>query len=47
MRDAPLMFVGSLVTGVVDATIDYMTRDPASAEKHAAAGFEALWRIVT
>ncbi len=47
MRDAPLMFVGSLVTGVVDATIDYMMRDPANAEKHAAAGFDALWRIVT
>jgi len=27
--------------------IDDMTRDPASAEKHVAAGFEALWRIVT
>jgi len=47
MRDAPLMFVASLVTVVVDATIDYMTRDPANAEKHAAAGFEALLRIVT
>lgn len=47
MRDAPLMFVASLVTGVVDATIDYMTRDPTNAEKHAAVGFEALWRIVT
>jgi AcrR family transcriptional regulator len=47
MRDAPLMFVASLVMAVVDATIDYMTRDPANAEKHANAGFEALWRIVT
>lgn len=47
MRDAPLMLVASLVTGVVDATIDYMTRDPANAEKHAAVGFEALWRVVT
>ncbi len=47
MRDAPLMFVASLVTGVVDATIDYMMRDPADAEKHAAAGFEALWRVLT
>ncbi len=46
MRDAPLMFVASLVTGVVDATVDTITRDPANAQKHAAAGFEALWRIV-
>ncbi|MBL6081202.1 TetR/AcrR family transcriptional regulator [Belnapia sp. T18] len=47
LRDAPLMFVASLVTGIVDATVDYMTQDPASAEKHDAAGFEALWRILT
>lgn len=47
LRDAPLMFVASLVTGVVDATVEYMTRDPANAEKHSAAGFDALWRIVT
>lgn len=47
MRDVPLMSVAALVTGVVDATIDYMTRDPANAEKHGAAGFEALWRIAT
>lgn len=46
MRDAPRMFVASLVTGVVDATIDYMTRDPVNAEKHDAAGFEAVRRIV-
>jgi AcrR family transcriptional regulator len=47
LRDAPLMFVASLVTGVVDATIDYMMRDPDQAEAHAAAGFEALLRIIT
>ncbi len=47
MRDAPLMFVALLVNSVVDATIDYMTRYPANAEKHAAARFEALLRIIT
>ena len=47
LRDAPLMFVASLVTGIVDATVDYTTRDPAHAQIHAAAGFEALWRILT
>jgi AcrR family transcriptional regulator len=46
LRSAPLMFVASLVTGIVDATAEYMTRDPAKAEIHAAAGFEALWRVL-
>lgn len=47
LRDAPLMFVASLVSSILDATVDYMTRDPAHAERHAAAGFEALWRVLT
>lgn len=47
LRDAPLMFVASLVIGLVDATIDYMTRDPTKAEEHSAAGFDALWRVLT
>lgn len=47
MGDAPLMFVASLVTALADATIDYMAGDPPDAQKHAAAGFEALWRMVT
>ena len=46
MADAPLMFVATLVTGIVDATIDYMTSDPGNAETHAATGFQALWRIL-
>lgn len=47
LRDAPLMFVASLVTSIVDATIDYMTRDAAQAKLHAAAGFGALWRVLS
>lgn len=47
LRDAPLMFVASLVTGIVDATVEYTIRDPAHADMHAAAGFEALWRVLT
>lgn len=46
LRDAPLMFVASLVTGILDATVEYMTRDSAHAEEHSAAGFEALWRVL-
>ncbi|MGF6284983.1 AcrR family transcriptional regulator [Pseudomonas sp. BT76 TE3572] len=46
MRDAPLMYVGSLVMALVDVTTNYMASDMANAEKHASTGFEALWRIV-
>jgi AcrR family transcriptional regulator len=46
MRDAPLGFVAALLNALADATIDFMIRDTANAEKHAMAGFKALWRIV-
>jgi AcrR family transcriptional regulator len=46
MRDAPLGFVASLMSALADATTDFMIRDPANADKHAMAGFEALWRMV-
>jgi len=46
LRDAPLMFVGALVVGLLDATVDYIARDPANASMHAAAGFDALWRML-
>ena len=46
LRDAPLMFVGSLVVGLLDATVDYMALDAANAPAHAAAGFDALWRML-
>jgi hypothetical protein len=47
MRDASLAFVVALMTSLANATIDFMIREPANAEKHAAEAFEALWRIVT
>lgn len=46
LRDAPLMFVGSLVVGLLDATVEYMALDAANAPAHAAAGFDALWRML-
>ena len=46
MAGAPLMFVAALVTGIVDATVDYITDNPGDARAHAASGFEALWRIL-
>jgi len=46
MRDAPLGFVAVLMSALADATIDFIIRDPANADEHRAAAFEALWRVV-
>lgn len=46
MREAPLMFVGSLVMALVDATTLYMASDAANATRHADTGFAALWRML-
>ncbi len=46
MRDVPLVFVGAIMSALADTTIDFMIRDPANAEEHGMAAFEALWRIV-
>jgi AcrR family transcriptional regulator len=46
MRDAPLGFVAALMNALAEATIDFIIRDPANADKHGMAGFEALWRMV-
>ena len=46
LRNAPLGFVGSLMTALADATTDYVIREPANADKHTKAAFEALWRMI-
>ena len=46
MRDAPLGFVVALMSALADTTIDFMIHDPANADKHCMAGFDALWRMV-
>ena len=46
MRDAPLGFVASLMSALAEATIDFMIRDPANADKHSKAAFDALWRMI-
>lgn len=46
MRDAPPAFVASLMSALADATIDFMIRDPAHADHHSKAGFDALWRMI-
>ena len=46
MRDLPLDFVADLMTALADATIDYMIRDPANADKHCKAAFDGFWRMI-
>ena len=46
MRNTPLEFSVALMSGLADATIDFMIHDPANADKHCMAGFDAFWRMV-
>ena len=46
MRDAPLGCVATLMNALAEATIDFIIRDPANADQHGEAAFEALWRMV-
>ncbi len=46
MRDVPLDFVAALMTAQADATNDYMIQDPANADKHCMAAFDAFWRMI-
>jgi len=47
LNKTPMSFVVMLMSSVADATMDFMTQDPANAEKHCKTGFDALWRMVT
>lgn len=46
LREAPLGFRLSLMNGLADATIDFMILDPANADKHCMAGFDAFLRVI-
>ncbi|MBB5371297.1 MULTISPECIES: TetR/AcrR family transcriptional regulator [unclassified Janthinobacterium] len=47
LRDAPLGFVGAMLSSIADATVDFMIADPANAEQHGMTGFEAAWRLLS
>jgi len=46
MRTAPLSLVLTIMSGVADAAMDYMLRDPANADAHCETAFEAAWRMI-
>jgi AcrR family transcriptional regulator len=39
-------FLVALMNSVAEATMDFMTQDPANAKKHSKEGFDALWRML-
>jgi AcrR family transcriptional regulator len=47
MQRAPMGFVVALMNSVAEATMDFMTQDPANAKKHSKVGFDALWRMLS
>jgi AcrR family transcriptional regulator len=46
MQKAPLAFALTLMNSVGEATMDFMTQDPANAKKHCKVGFDAVWRML-
>jgi AcrR family transcriptional regulator len=47
LRDAPMGFVVALMNSLAEATMDYMVSDPANADQHCRAGFDAMWRMLS
>jgi AcrR family transcriptional regulator len=39
-------FLVALMNSVAEATMDFMTQDPANAKKHSREGFDAFWRML-
>ncbi|MGH8447299.1 MAG: TetR/AcrR family transcriptional regulator [Solimonas sp.] len=46
LRGCPDNFVGALMGAMAETTMEFMSREPKSAERYADAGFEAFWNAV-
>jgi AcrR family transcriptional regulator len=46
MRDAPMEFVLAIMNSLAETTMDFMASDPANADEHCRAGFDALCRML-
>ena len=46
MQDAPMEFVVAVANSLAQTTMDFMTSDPAHADEHSKAGFDALCRML-
>jgi AcrR family transcriptional regulator len=47
MRDVSMVFLMALIAASANVTVDFMIADPANAEVHCQAGFEAIWRTIS
>jgi AcrR family transcriptional regulator len=46
MQKVSMGFLVALLNSVAEATMDFMSKDPANAKKHSKEGFDALWRML-
>ncbi len=46
LRDSPSRYVGGLVHGLAETTMDFIVRNPRKAKKFREAGFKAAWRML-
>jgi AcrR family transcriptional regulator len=46
MRDAPMEFALAIMNSLAETTMDFMAGDPAGADEHCQAGFDALCRVL-
>lgn len=44
LKNAPMNFVGAMITSLAETTMDFMIKEPANADKHCAVGFETFWK---
>lgn len=44
LKNAPMNFVGAMITSLAETTMDFMIKEPANADKHCSVGFETFWR---
>jgi AcrR family transcriptional regulator len=47
VQDIPLEFISTMMEAVAQATMGFMTSDPAGADKYRALGFEIFWKGIT
>jgi AcrR family transcriptional regulator len=46
LKDQPPAFVGAIMSSLAETTMDFITREPAMAERYKNAGFEAFWAAI-
>ncbi|MDE1149417.1 MAG: TetR/AcrR family transcriptional regulator [Azospirillaceae bacterium] len=47
LRDQPPGFAAAMLTAMAEATMDFILREPAAAERYRTAGFDAFWNAIS